>query len=126
MHYDGAGWTTEKHAHYYQGQAKRASNAGHRVQFTFQGSDIYWRAVADRDGGKADVFLDDVLVQTVDCFFAECALPYQFAFIKKGLDPKRQHTIKIAARGDKDSRSSGTTIRHIAFEFAGNEQGAGK
>ena len=121
MRYDGAQWTEERSPHYYEGQAKAAAAAGHSVEFAFTGPDIYWRAVAARDGGKADVFIDGALVETVDCFFAECALPYQFAFIKTGLDPKRPHTIKIVVRGDKNAGSSGTAIRHIAFEFAGEE-----
>lgn len=118
MRYAGAGWTVEKNEHYYQGQAKTSAKAGESVQFAFQGADIYWRAVASGDGGQADVFIDDVLQRTVDCCFPECALPYQFAFIKIGLDPKRPHTIKVVVRGDKNPGSSGTKIRHIAFEPA--------
>ena len=116
MRYDGAGWTVEKDEHYYQGQANTSAKAGRSVQFAFQGGDIYWRAAAGGDAGKADVFIDDVLQKTVDCFYPECALPYQFAFIKTGLDPKRMHTIKIVVRGDNNPDSSGTKIRHIAFE----------
>ena len=121
VRYDGAGWTIEKNEHYYQGQAQTAVKAGQSVQFTFQGTDIYWRAAAGPDAGRADVFIDDVLQNTVDCFFVECALPYQFAFIKTGLDPKRPHTIKVVVRGDKNPGSSGTMIRHIAFEHAADE-----
>jgi hypothetical protein len=118
MRYDGNGWAVEENQHYYQGQAKTAAKAGQSVQFTFQGGEIYWRAVASGDAGKADVFIDNVLQKTVDVFFSECALPYQFAFIKTGLDSKRTHTIKVVVRGDKNPGSSGTRIRHIAFEHA--------
>jgi hypothetical protein len=118
MQYEGAQWTVEKNPHYYEGQAKAAAAAGHSVQFTFQGPDIYWRAVAAKDGGQADVFIDGAPAGTVDCFFQECALPYQFAFIKTGLAPKRSHTIKIVVRGDKNPLSAGTIIRHVGFEQA--------
>jgi hypothetical protein len=117
--YEGAEWGVEKNEHYYEGQAKVASEVGHTIQFTFSGSDIYWRAVAAKDGGKADVFIDDKLQQTVDCFFPECPLPYQFAFIKTGLDPEKTHTIKIVVRGDRNPDSVGTVIRHIGFESEG-------
>jgi hypothetical protein len=117
--FDGAEWAVEKNEHYYEGQGMVAAKAGHTIWFTFQGPDIYWRAVAARDGGKADVFIDDKLQATVDCFFPECPLPYQFAFIKTGLDPKRPHTIGIVVRGDKNPDSEGTTIRHIGFEVGG-------
>jgi hypothetical protein len=118
MRYDGDRWTVEKNEHYYERQANTAAQAGQSVQFTFQGSDIYWRAVASGDAGRADVFIDDVPQGTVDCFFSECALPYQFAFIKTGLDPEQTHTIKVVVRGDKNPGSSGTKIRHIAFEHS--------
>jgi hypothetical protein len=114
--YDGPQWAEEKSPRYYEGQARTAGSAGHTIQFTFEGPDIYWRAVAAKDGGKADVFLDGSLAETVDCFFRECALPYQFAFIRTGLDPKRSHTIQIVVRGEKTPGSDGTVIRHIGFE----------
>ena len=65
--------------------------------------------------GKADVYLDDLRQKTVDCY-AETATPYQFAFVKTGLDPKVKHTIKVVVRGDKNARSSGTVLKHIQFE----------
>ena len=95
-----------------------AAKAEQSVEFAFAGADIYWRAAAGPDAGKADVFIDGALEKTVDLYFQECALPYQFAFIKTGLNPKKPHTIKVVARGDNNSASSGTTIRHIAFEHA--------
>jgi hypothetical protein len=125
MKYDYPQWAEEKNPHYYEGQAKAAAAAGHSVQFTFQGPDIYWRAVAAKDGGKADVTIDGAPAGTVDCFFQECALPYQFAYIKTGLDPKRSHTIKIVVRGDKNPLSSGTIIRHVGFERAADLKGHG-
>jgi len=87
------------------------------VQFEFSGGAIYWRAAAGSDCGKADVLIDGVLEKTVDCYFAECPLMYPFAFIKTGLDPEKTHTIQIVVRGDKNPGSSGTMIRHIAFEY---------
>ena len=68
------------------------ATAGESVHWSFQGSAIYWRAVADHDGGRADVSIDGVVQTTVDCFFAECALPYQFAFMKSGLDSRSTRT----------------------------------
>jgi hypothetical protein len=118
MQYNSSDWIVEKNDQYYQKQAMVTSKAGQSVQFMFQGSDIYWRSVASNDAGKADVYIDGVLQKTVDCYFQECALPYQFAFIKTGLDPKKPHTIKIVVRKDKNPDSTGTNIRHIAFECA--------
>ncbi|OQA02305.1 MAG: hypothetical protein BWY71_00059 [Planctomycetes bacterium ADurb.Bin412] len=117
VQYDGDGWTVESSEHYYQGQASTAARAGQSIRFTFRGSSIYWRAAAGPDAGRADVYIDEVLQQTVDCFFPECALPYPFAFVQTGLTPQQTHTIKIVVRGDKNPGSSGTIIRHIAFEY---------
>lgn len=118
MRYAGAAWKGVAGGQYYQGLVMASETAGSTVEFTFTGADIYWRAVADKDGGRADVFIDDKLEQTVDCYFWDCELPYQFAFIKTGLDPKKTHTIKVVVRGDKNPASSGTLIRHMAFEPA--------
>ena len=46
MHYAGNQWSVEKDKHDYQGQMRRCGKAGNSVSFSFQGSDIYWRAVA--------------------------------------------------------------------------------
>lgn len=118
MRYAGAAWKGVAGGQYYQGLVMASGTAGSTVEFTFTGADIYWRAVADKDGGRADVFIDDKLEQTVDCYFWDCELPLQFAFIKTGLDPKKTHTIKVVVRGDKNPASSGTVIRHMAFEPA--------
>jgi hypothetical protein len=118
MRYAGDGWRVENDEHYYQGRVKQCGAAGNSVEFSFQGSEIYWRAVASKDGGKADVYLDDQPATTVDCYFWNSPLAYQFAFVKTGLDPKTPHTIKIVVRGDKNANSSGTIIRHMAFEHS--------
>jgi hypothetical protein len=120
MAYSGSGWAVEKDDWYYQGEAKKSAAAGNSVSFTFQGAEIYWRAVAATDAGKADVYIDGVFQQTVDCYFRDpaCTLPKMFAFIKKGLDPKVAHTIRIDVRGDANPASKGTAIRHIGFEYS--------
>jgi hypothetical protein len=93
------------------------------VRFTFIGADIYWRAVADRDGGKADVYIDGKLQGVVDCYYKE-PLPFQFAFIKTGLDPEKPHAIRIVIRNEKHPESLGTTIRHLGFEYSAESYNA--
>jgi len=114
--FQGDDWVEKHHDLYYQGAVKMGSTAGSQVQFSWYGDAIYWRAVADKDGGQADVYLDNKFQQTVDCYFAE-TLPFQFAFIRTGL-ARKKHTIRIVIRADKNPSSSGTVIRHMAFEFA--------
>jgi hypothetical protein len=114
--YTGNSWTIKNDPKYYLSQIKECNLPGSSVQFSFKGTDIFWRATADSDCGKADVYIDNVLEETVDCYFQE-SLPFQFAFIKRGLDAQKNHTIKIMTRPDKNTRSGGTFIRHMAFEY---------
>ena len=112
--YSGA-WSDSSDPSYYEGKAKSAAESGASVEFTFQGKDIYWRAVKGPDLGKADVFLDGVLQTTVDCW-ASIPTVYQFAFIKRGLSGEGPHTIKVVVKNEKNPRSTGAAIKHMLFE----------
>jgi hypothetical protein len=114
--YAGARWTIREDPAYFQGRSMECSKPGGYVQFSFKGSGMYWRAIADTDGGKADVYIDGTLVETVDCYYRD-ALPFQFAFIKTGLDPGLTHIFRAVVRSDRNPRSAGTIIRHMAFEY---------
>jgi hypothetical protein len=121
--YVGKEWIVKNDPSYYQRHVKECNVPGSSVQFTFTGPDIYWRAVADSDGGKADVYIDGKLEETVDCYYRE-SLPFQFAFIKTGLDRERTHTVRVVIRADKNPKSGGTVIRHMAFEYAAESYNA--
>jgi hypothetical protein len=118
--YSGDGWSIENDSGYYKGQAKISRNPGSSMSFSFTGTDIYWRATGSVDGGKADVFIDGVFQGVSDCYFheKEIKLKKMFAFIKKGLDAGKPHTIRISVRKDANPASMGTVIRHIAFEYS--------
>jgi hypothetical protein len=117
------GWAAEDNDSYYGKTAMETATMGSSLQFSFKGADIYWRAVKGPDGGKADVYLDDIFQKTIDCW-ASPLTPFQFAFIKKGLDPAVVHTIKIVVRGDKNPLSTGTKIRHLLFEYPADSYAA--
>ncbi len=114
--YAAGAWSVKHDPHYYRTEIKESDTPGSSIRYSFSGTGIYWRAVADSDGGKADVSIDGAPAETVDCYFPE-SLPLQFAFIKTGLDAKRTHTISITVRADKNSHSRGAWIRHMAFEY---------
>jgi hypothetical protein len=116
-------WAVKEDPAYFQKRIMVCSTPGKSAQFSFTGSSIYWRAVADSDGGRADVYIDNTFQSTVDCYFKE-SLPFQFAFIKTGLDPTRQHVIRIVVRAEKNERSKGTMIRHMAFEHSAKSYNA--
>jgi hypothetical protein len=113
--YRGAGWRSTLDVTSFEGSEMECTVAGSSVEFTFKGTAIYWRAMAGKEGGKADVYIDGDFAGTVDCYFQD-AVPFQFAFIKTGLDPKLTHTIRAVIRSDRNSRSAGSVIRHVAFE----------
>ena len=118
MRYSGSGWSFENNPLYYRGQINKSSTAGDSVEFSFRGADIYWRAIAAQDGGRADVYIDNQLQTTVDLYFWDTPQIFQFAFIKTGLDPLATHTIMTVARGDKNASSRGTYVNHMAFEYS--------
>jgi hypothetical protein len=100
----------------YEGHAKTASAEGATLDFTFRGTDIFWRAEKGPPMGKADVFLDGVGQATVDCW-GSLSNRLQFAFVKQGLSD-REHKIRIVVRGDKNRLASGTAVKHLSFEVS--------
>jgi hypothetical protein len=110
-------WSAATDPSYYEGKAKSSAESRASVEITFQGKEIYWRAVKGPDLGKADVFLDGVLQTTVDCW-ASLPTCYQFAFIKRGLSGEGPHTIKVVVKNKKNPLSSGTAIQHMLFEIS--------
>jgi hypothetical protein len=114
--YSGA-WSEETGAGYYERTAKVSAAPSSSIQFSFRGKDVYWRPFMSEDCGKADVYIDDLLEKTVDCW-ASSAVPQSIAFIKTGLDPNVIHTIKIVVRGEKNSLSKGAAVKHMLFEYS--------
>jgi hypothetical protein len=100
---------------YYENRAKVSSTTGDSVSLTFTGSDIYWHGVRAPDLGKADVFIDGKLDATVDCW-ASVNDPLSMTYMKRGLGDG-EHTIKVVVKGEKNPLSSGTTIKHMMFEY---------
>jgi hypothetical protein len=109
-------WSDMTSEDLYEGRAKTASAKGAEVSFTFQGRDIYWWPTMDSGMGKAEVWLDGKLQTTVDCFAYNNWTPLALGFMKRGL-PEGNHTLRIAATGEKNPQSSGTMIRSMLFEY---------
>lgn len=82
-----------------------STTSGSYAQYTFTGSSIEWYGALGPDHGKADVYLDGVLDQTVDLYRASRHVDNQL-YAKRGLS-NASHTIKIVARSDKNAASSG-------------------
>ncbi len=114
--YEG-NWSDRSDPLSYQGHLKECASSG-SVTLTFEGPDVYWRALRSPDSGKADVYVDGALRKTVDCYSPQSTDYEQIVYILTGLSPHGTHTIKVVARGDKNATSKGKAIRHIGFEYS--------
>lgn len=117
MKYSG-NWVEKKDELSYEGKYQETGEAGNSIEFTFTGADIYWRAVRSPQSGQADVYLDGQFRKTVDCYSPRSTSDEVFVYVKTGLDANTPHTIKVVVKGEKNSKSAGTAIGHIAFEYS--------
>ena len=94
-----------------------SSKAGSSLEFGFKATDVYWRTARGPEMGKADIYLDGKLDATVDTW-ASAATRDMFAYVKTGLDPSVQHTLKVVVRGEKNPRATGAAVAHLGFEYS--------
>ena len=117
MKYAGT-WHNRSASQSYEGVTMESSSPGSSVEFSFEGTGVYWRALHSPQNGNADVYLDGVLRKQVDCYSPRSTSYEQFLYIKTGLKPGTRHTIKVVVTGTKHSKAAGAAIEHIAFEFS--------
>jgi hypothetical protein len=110
------GWSDKADPSSYEGHLRECASSG-SVTLTFEGSEVYWRALRSPDSGKADVYIDGGLRKTVDCYSPESTDYEQIVYILTGMSRNTSHTIKVVVRGDKNTSSKGAVIRHIGFEY---------
>jgi len=90
---------------------KVADKKGAEASFKFNGCGILIKGTWDRDGGKADVYLDGQLVRTVDTYYWVDNNGYVNAYLYHVLDlPKGDHTVRIVLNGEKNSKATGTKL----------------
>jgi len=112
------GWDDRVNPESYEGMSKESSTANSSIEFSFEGTAIYWRALHSPQSGKAEIYIDGALRKTVDCFSPRSTTWEQFSYINAGLSAGRKHTIKVVVLGKKHSKASGAAISHVAFEYA--------
>ena len=96
VHFSG-GWGQAEFARYNGGMARYAIDSGTTAWFSFQGTSITWIGPVGPTRGKANVYLDDVLVATVDVYaphFNARATIFSHTFDRLGT-----HTITIETVG---------------------------
>jgi hypothetical protein len=117
MKYSGS-WADQNNPDSYEGRLKETSGPNSTLEFSFEGTAIYWRALHSPQSGRADIYIDGALRKTVDCYSPRSTSCEQFLYVGTGLSPNARHTIKIVVTGKKNAKSAGASVGHIAFEYS--------
>lgn len=87
--------------------------SGSSATYTFNGHGIEWYGVTGSDHGMAAVYIDDELVQTVDCYTEdrqEDTLIFKIDNLSSG-----QHTIKIVSLDQRNPLTTNTFVEIYKF-----------
>jgi uncharacterized protein len=96
----------------------RASNTQYnRCLFTFRGSFVKWYGSKNNYHGLADIYIDDVLLKSVDTYNATL-ITNSLLFEADGLKTDRLHTLAIVVRKEKNEKSIGCFQDIDYFESA--------
>ena len=108
-------WAVYSTTSAYGGGYKRSSTAGAYVVIPFNGTRLDWIATKGTTTGKADVYLDNVFVTTID--LAATSVAYQQDVWSTGTLASGYHTVKILRNS---TGASGRYITIDAVDVAGN------
>ena len=98
---------------------KETKASGSEATFTFQGTGVAIVGRCIQDGGRADVYLDGEKRGDIDAWIPKDTSDNDYWHVS-GLTNEK-HTVRIIARSDADSRSSGTKlqiVRAIVYSVA--------
>jgi hypothetical protein len=92
-------------------QAKFSDKKGDAIEISFIGTGISIDGNWVRDGGKADVYVDDKLMRTIDTYFFYNKQEHENITLWHitGL-PDAQHKVKLIVKGEKRPESLGTRV----------------
>jgi hypothetical protein len=92
-------------------QAKFSGKAGDELILKFTGTGITLMGNWIRDGGKADIYLDDQFIRTIDSYFYWSKQEHQGMNLwhSLGLTPG-DHTLRVVVKGEKRPESAGTNL----------------
>ncbi|MCX6327305.1 MAG: ADP-ribosylglycohydrolase family protein [Bacteroidia bacterium] len=91
-----------------------AEKKGDKVEFTFNGTGVSLTGSWNKEGGKAEIFVDDKFDRTIDTYFNYNGQQYGNTSIwhKFNLTPGI-HKIRVEPRGEKRAEAEGTKINII-------------
>jgi hypothetical protein len=107
-------WAIANSGAYFNGSDHYTTTGGSTLSYTFTGKSITWYGVIGQDHGKADVSIDGVFDQTIDCFAS--AWQVTQVYTKSGLTGGT-HTLTITVRSDKNSAATNSYIEVDALGY---------
>lgn len=109
LKYHGAGWKHEAAVTTaFDGTQSETRESGDAAEYSFHGNRITWYGRLGSAMGKADVFIDGQLDQTVDTYDAD-EIP-NVAVYSRTFASVADHSIRISARGDHNGRSTDSWV----------------
>ena len=106
-------WATLSHSSDSGGKSANAKAIGNYAQLMFTGNGVEWIGRKGASLGKADVFLDDKKVATVD-LYSSTQLFQQRLFSTTSLSAGT-HTLRVVRSGEQNSASKGKDISLDSF-----------
>ena len=97
-------WSQTSNNAYANGTGTFSTTAGSTATFGFTGTSVRWYGVVGPDHGKADVYIDNVLIRTSDSY--DPTWSANALLFAAGALSNAPHTLKIVVRGDRNSMSS--------------------
>jgi hypothetical protein len=110
--FDAEGWQMKgKWLNYRNDQAKFSDTTGDEITFTFEGTGVSIAGNWLRDGGKADVYVDESFKRTIDCYyyFSKQEHRNMDLYHITGL-PMGKHVVKLVVKGEKRPESEGVRV----------------
>jgi len=103
--YSGA-WSSNGNPNvgYYNDTFHYSNTPGAYAEYAFSGTSVSFYGSRNFDNGKADIYIDGVLDQTIDRY-SPTTVKQQLLYSRAGLAPG-SHTIRIVVRSDKNPASS--------------------
>lgn len=86
-------WTTTTYSSYSGGTSRNSTTASASATYTFTGRSIAWVTARSTSRGQARVYVDNVLVATIDTYLASAQ--YRYVAYAKTWTSSANHTIKI-------------------------------
>ncbi len=110
-------WTTSNNASASGGSFASSRQAGAAALAKFTGTEVSVLASTGPAQGEADIYVDDVLVDTVDLYSATTA--WKVPIYSDDTLAHTAHTVAIECTGTKNPSSSGIAVSLDALEIAG-------